>query len=81
LVRLVADEAGGVVVALRRARGRGAYVCPSPSCLEAALRRKVLPRALRAELPKLEATGLRQRIEAERNRLSALDDKEISTRS
>lgn len=68
LVRLVADGRGGVAVSPRRVSGRGAYVCAAPACLEAALRRKVLPRALRAELPTLDATTLRQQVSIEANR-------------
>ena len=74
LVRLVADGRGGVVVTLRRASGRGAYLCPSPGCLEAALRRKVLARALRAELPGLDAPALRQQLSAEAKRQDSGQD-------
>jgi predicted RNA-binding protein YlxR (DUF448 family) len=73
LVRLAADGAGGVAVNPRRATGRGAYLCPSLSCLEEALRRNVLSRALGAELPGLNAPALRQRISAEEERLKAAD--------
>jgi predicted RNA-binding protein YlxR (DUF448 family) len=68
LVRLVGDGWGGVAVASRRARGRGAYLCPLPGCLDAALRRRVLPRALRVELPRLDAAALRQQVATEASR-------------
>ena len=34
-----------------KAAGRGAYLCLDGACLSLALRRKSLPRALRAEVP------------------------------
>ena len=81
LVRLAPDGAGGVAVNPTQAIGRGAYVCPSPSCLENALRRKVLPRALRADLSRLDAEVLRERVAAERDRLRAADGGETRARS
>ncbi|OGK87704.1 MAG: hypothetical protein A2050_00210 [Candidatus Rokubacteria bacterium GWA2_73_35] len=48
LVRLVRSERGIVVVdAPARARGRGAYVCPEPACVERALSRSRLAHAFR----------------------------------
>jgi uncharacterized protein len=41
---IVADPAG-------RQPGRGAYMHPSPDCLERARRRRAIPRALRATVP------------------------------
>jgi len=80
-VRLAPDGAGGVAVNPKRAIGRGTYVCPSPSCLENALRRNVLPRALRAELPRLDPAVLRERFTAERDRLRATDGGHTRPRS
>jgi len=71
LIRLVADGLGGVAVSPRRVSGRGAYLCPSLDCLEAAQRRNVLPRALRADLPRLDAATLRQRVSIETKRREA----------
>jgi predicted RNA-binding protein YlxR (DUF448 family) len=68
---LTADGAGGVAVNPRRATGRGAYLCPSVACLEEALRRNVLSRALGVDIPALNAPALRQRVSAEENRLKA----------
>ena len=65
LIRIVADAAGGVAVHPTRVVGRSAYLCPSLACLEQALRRKVLPRALRVELPALDAEALRRSIMGE----------------
>jgi uncharacterized protein len=73
LLRLTADNAGGVAVNPRRATGRGAYLCPSVACLEEALRRNVLSRALGADLPGLNAPALRQRVAAEEDRLKAAE--------
>ena len=72
LVRIAAHPAGGVIVDSRRGRtspGRGAYLCPSLTCLEHAWRRKVFPRALRRECQGFDEAGMRARFEAElRNR-------------
>jgi uncharacterized protein len=47
LIRLSLRD-GEVVVSAGPAGGRSAYLCPEPDCLEAALRRRALPRAFRA---------------------------------
>jgi len=80
LLRLTADGAGGVAVDPRRATGRGAYLCPSVACLEEALRRNVLPRALGVELPGLNGPALRQRVSAEEHRLKAAEGVGTHTR-
>ncbi|WP_372789202.1 YlxR family protein [Paraconexibacter sp.] len=46
LVRLAAHRGSVVVDRSRRLPGRGAYVCGRP-CLDQAIRRRALPRALR----------------------------------
>jgi uncharacterized protein len=46
-----------------RAPGRGAYVHRDPACLDAALRRGALARALRTGLAKEELARLRTEIE------------------
>ena len=71
LIRLAADGAGGVAVNPRPASGRGAYLCPTPSCLEQVLRRRLLPHALHAALPRLDASALQERVGAEVERLRA----------
>lgn len=67
LVRLTVDPAGGLVVGLPggpRLQGRGAYLCPSLTCLEKAWHRKVFARAFRRQLPGLDAATVRGRFEA-----------------
>jgi len=49
LVRLAAERGRVVVDAARRRGGRGAWLHPSTACLERALRRRALGRALRRE--------------------------------
>jgi len=43
--RFVMDPTG-------KAAGRGAYLCPSPACVEAAVKRKSFDRAFRQAVPK-----------------------------
>jgi uncharacterized protein len=49
LLRLSLDAAGRLTVNARQPQGRSAYSCPAPACLERALRRPALARALRRE--------------------------------
>ena len=49
LVRLTLRD-GDVVPGERRPVGRGAWLCPEPACLEQAIRRRALDRALRARV-------------------------------
>jgi len=81
LLRLTADGVGGVAVNPRRATGRGAYLCSSVACLEEALRRRVLPRALGVDLPELNGPALRQQVLAEENRHNAAEGVGTRTRS
>ncbi|HTY73444.1 MAG TPA: YlxR family protein [Actinomycetes bacterium] len=69
LLRVVA--VGGVLLADPRARqpGRGAYVHPDLGCLDAAVRRRAFPRALRVPGP-LDPAGLRSLLEASTPRSS-----------
>ncbi|ABK53288.1 protein of unknown function DUF448 [Acidothermus cellulolyticus 11B] len=55
--RVVPDPRG-------RMPGRGAYLHPDPACLEQALRRRSLPRALRVSGP-VETSGVRRYLEGE----------------
>ena len=58
LVRLVLVE-GQVAVDRMRRGGRGAWLHPEPPCLERAVKRRVLARALRAEGVRADAAALR----------------------
>ncbi|KZR77847.1 YlxR family protein [Prochlorococcus marinus] len=49
LWRVIRDHQEGVV--LDEGMGRSAYLCPSEACLEEALRRKRLQKALRCQVP------------------------------
>jgi uncharacterized protein len=49
LVRLAA-RGGRVALAESRPAGRGAWLCPSERCFEAAVRRKAFDRAFRAKV-------------------------------
>jgi uncharacterized protein len=62
LVRVVVVE--GVLVPDPRARiaGRGAWLHPDPACLDLAVRRRALPRALRVPAP-LDDTAVRIELE------------------
>ncbi|MHB1876805.1 MAG: YlxR family protein [Streptosporangiaceae bacterium] len=51
LLRVVAVDGEAVADPAARRPGRGAYVHPSPNCLERARRRRAIPRALRANGP------------------------------
>jgi predicted RNA-binding protein YlxR (DUF448 family) len=49
-VRIVRSPGGHVTIdATGKRSGRGAYLCDSPECWQAALKRGVLPRALKIE--------------------------------
>jgi len=50
LVRLTLRD-GVIVLSDRHPAGRGAWLCPEPACLEQAMRRRALERALRARVP------------------------------
>ena len=50
LLRVVAHEAGVEIDIRQVLPGRGAYLHPRPGCLEQALRRRSLVRALRSEI-------------------------------
>jgi uncharacterized protein len=69
LIRLEAADSGGVLLNPRRRRARGAYLCPAPPCLERALARGALSRALRRAGRELEPAGLRRAFAVELSRL------------
>jgi len=72
LVRLAFDPADGLIVNPLQGRGRGAYLCPSVTCLEKAWHRKVLARAFRRDVSGLDATAVRERFTAELRRRGVL---------
>jgi predicted RNA-binding protein YlxR (DUF448 family) len=51
---------GGLCVSPRHPAGRGGYLCPAVACLDRALERKALSRALRQALPGLAAETVRR---------------------
>jgi uncharacterized protein len=66
LLRIARDPAGGADLDVTAtAPGRGAYVHRDPACVEAALRKGALARALRTGLGPDEMGRLRGRIERE----------------
>jgi predicted RNA-binding protein YlxR (DUF448 family) len=50
LIRIVLRDGGVAVDVRQREPGRGAYLHPRPECLEQALKRRSLGRALRSEI-------------------------------
>jgi uncharacterized protein len=68
LLRFVADERGHLRLdVLRRAEGRGAYVCPRGACIDEAARRAAFARGLRRNVARVE-DGLARRAQAEIHR-------------
>ncbi|MCQ2418268.1 MAG: YlxR family protein [Clostridia bacterium] len=64
LIRVVRSPEGEISVdAKGKAPGRGAYVCPSPDCLQKAIRSKALSRSLSAEIPEELFTALLKQME------------------
>ncbi|MDA8344082.1 MAG: YlxR family protein [Thermaerobacter sp.] len=65
LVRVVRSPEGEVHLdPTGKANGRGAYICPDPSCLEKALRNQRLGHALEAALPPETVAALSARLAA-----------------
>jgi len=61
MVRVVRTPTGDVRVdATGKVSGRGAYVCPSGDCVEAALAERKLEHALEVRLPEQAITALRE---------------------
>jgi predicted RNA-binding protein YlxR (DUF448 family) len=60
LWRVIRDHQEGVV--LDEGMGRSAYLCPSEACLEEALRRKRLQKALRCQVPNSVVEVLQKRL-------------------
>lgn len=62
LWRIIRQAKGSEGVVLDRGMGRSAYLCPSPSCLEDARRRKRLQRALRCQVADSIYNALEERL-------------------
>ena len=62
LIRLVVAEGGDIQVSQGQGQGRGAYLCPSMACLEAAWKRRSLPRAFRRAAPAATLVDLQARF-------------------
>lgn len=60
LIRIVRTESGVVVDPSGKKSGRGAYLCASRSCWEAALQGKQIERALRVQLSSAQRTELEE---------------------
>ena len=60
LWRVIRDHQEGVV--LDEGMGRSAYLCPNEACLEEALRRKRLQKALRCKVPNGVVEVLQKRL-------------------
>ena len=60
LWRVIRDHKEGVV--LDEGMGRSAYLCPNEACLEEALRRKRLQKALRCQVPNSVVEVLQKRL-------------------
>ncbi len=60
LWRVIRDHQEGVVIA--EGMGRSAYLCPNEACLEEALRRKRLQKALRCQVPNSVVEVLQKRL-------------------
>ena len=60
LWRVIRDHQEGVVLDV--GMGRSAYLCPSEACLEEALRRKRLQKALRCQVPNSVVEVLQKRL-------------------
>jgi len=63
LLRLVADERGHLRLDARKRRpGRGAYVCPTAGCIEAACQRSAWGRGLRRRVAQVDPLALHRSI-------------------
>ena len=85
LVRMALAADGSLLVS-RTAGGRGAWLCvggagglPAAGCLEQAVRRKALSKALRAQIEPAAIEPLRERVE-ERARIESGDTEPVPAR-
>ncbi len=52
LLRIVCDKEGRVFIdATNKANGRGAYVCDKPECMTTCIKKRILNRAFKREIP------------------------------
>ena len=73
VVRIVAGPSGPVIDYREKLPGRAAYVCPRPECIEAALAKGQLSRALRSAVPAQSKEQFASTLSAAvRERLSSL---------
>lgn len=64
LVRIVADKEGNVVLdGTGKAQGRGAYLCPSRECFEAARKKKAISRNLEISITEQQLEDLYREFE------------------
>lgn len=63
------NDADGILAVGSGLPGRGAWLCPEVTCVDTAIRRRSLPRALKAEIPAAELERLRLLL-MERGRIS-----------
>ncbi|ACV58459.1 RNase P modulator RnpM [Alicyclobacillus acidocaldarius] len=63
LTRVVRTPEGDIVLdSTGKRNGRGAYLCPSEACLNVAVKRKALERALKAAIPQEIHESLRRQL-------------------
>lgn len=66
LVRVVKTPEGEILLdTTGKKSGRGAYICPDAACLETAIKRKALSRALEAPIPPEVYEALRSQLAGE----------------
>ena len=66
MIRIVRTPSGDIVVdSSGRTGGRGCYLCPDAACLDRAVKRKALGRALEAQVPPEIIEELKSRPELE----------------
>ena len=65
LIRVVRSPEGEISLDFRgKANGRGAYVCPQPTCLKRAIKARALERALETAIPEEVYALLQAQMEA-----------------
>ena len=66
LIRVVRGPEGGVSLDMKgKAPGRGAYLCPDPSCLKRARKTGAIGRVLETEIPSAVYDALEARLQKE----------------
>ena len=65
LIRVVRSPEGQISLDFKgKANGRGAYVCPDPTCLKKAVKARALERAFSAQIPQEVYDRLQEEMEA-----------------